>query len=56
MSNNRLHKRKTYGGQIALHFTFILMTLCYLVPFLLVIAVSFTDEMSLLVEGLRIGL
>jgi len=54
MSNNRLHKRKTYGGQIALHFTFILMTLCYLVPFLLVIAVSFTDEMSLLVDGYRL--
>ena len=54
MSNNRLHKRKTYGGQIVLHFTFILMTLCYLVPFLLVIAVSFTDEMSLLVDGYRL--
>ena len=54
MSNNRLHKRKTYGGQIVLHLAFILMTLCYLVPFLLVIAVSFTDEMSLLVDGYRL--
>lgn len=47
-------KRKNHGGQIALHIILILMSLMYLVPFLYVIAVSFTDERSLLLEGYRL--
>ena len=42
------------GGQVALHIIFLIMVLMYIVPFLMVISVSFTDEMSLIVDGYRL--
>lgn len=47
-------KKGIQGGQIALHGIFILLMILYLVPFLLVIAVSFTDEKTLVVEGYKL--
>lgn len=46
-------KKKSYGGQVALHTILIVMSLMYLIPFIYVISVSFTDETSLLLEGYR---
>lgn len=46
-------KKKSYGGQVALHIILIVMSLMYLIPFIYVISVSFTDETSLLLEGYR---
>lgn len=37
----RLHKRKSPWGQIGLHIFFILLSLCYILPILLLIGVSF---------------
>ena len=44
-------KKKIPMGQIVLHIIFILLTLVYLTPFLLVISISFTDEAALVREG-----
>lgn len=49
-----MKKRKTYGGQVALHIILILMSLMYLVPFLYMISVSFTDEKSLVLNGYKL--
>ena len=47
-----MKKKKTkIRGQVALHILFLLMTMAYIVPFLLVISVSFTDETALIVNG-----
>lgn len=46
--------KKKIGGQVALHCIFLVMVLMYIVPFLMVISVSFTDEMSLIVDGYRL--
>lgn len=46
--------KQKIGGQVALHITFLIMVLMYIVPFLMVISVSFTDEMSLIVDGYRL--
>ena len=44
-------KKTKLRGQVALHILFLLMTMAYIVPFLLVISVSFTDETALIVNG-----
>lgn len=47
-----MKKNKTkIRGQVALHILFLLMTMAYIVPFLLVISVSLTDETALIVNG-----
>ena len=46
--------KKKIGGQVALHIIFLIMVLMYIVPFLMVISVSFTDEMALIVDGYRL--
>ena len=47
-----MKKKKTkIRGQVALHILFLLMTMAYIVPFLLVISVSLTDETALIVNG-----
>ena len=46
--------KQKIGGQIALHIIFLIMVLMYIVPFLMVISVSFSDEMSLIVDGYRL--
>ena len=46
--------KQKIGGQVALHIIFLIMVLMYIVPFLMVISVSFTDEMSLIVDGYRL--
>ncbi len=44
-------KKKVPGGQIVLHMVFLLMVVMYVVPFLMVISISFTDEISLVRDG-----
>lgn len=44
-------KKKKIKGQLILHAVFIIMSLMYIIPFALVIAVSFTDETSLVRDG-----
>lgn len=44
-------KKKFPLGQVVLHIVFLLMVLVYIVPFLMVISVSFTDEKALVREG-----
>lgn len=46
--------KQKIGGQVALHIIFLIMVLMYIVPFLMVVSVSFTDEMSLIVDGYRL--
>lgn len=47
-----LDKKKKFSvGQLVLHIAFILLCACYLVPFLLIISVSFTDEAAIIQEG-----
>lgn len=46
--------KKKVGGQVALHIIFLIMVLMYIVPFLMVISVSFTDEQALIVDGYRL--
>lgn len=38
-------------GQIVLHILFLLMVVMYIVPFLMVLSISFTDEVSLVRDG-----
>lgn len=47
-------KKKFPKGQVMLNVLFVLMSCMYIIPFLLVISVSFTDEMSLIVDGYRL--
>lgn len=50
-----LNKKKKFSvGQLVLHIAFILLCACYLVPFLLIISVSFTDEAAIIQEGYKI--
>ncbi len=44
-------KKKTATGQVALHILFLLMVVMYIVPFLMVVAISFTSETSLVRDG-----
>ena len=44
-------KKKFSKGQIVLHMMFLLMTVLYIVPFLMVVSISFTDETSLVRDG-----
>ncbi|MBR4058638.1 MAG: carbohydrate ABC transporter permease [Lachnospiraceae bacterium] len=44
-------KKKTKSGQIVLHSVFIILTLMYLLPFLLVVSISFSSEAAILKEG-----
>lgn len=44
-------KLKKNGGQIALHAVFIVLMVIYLVPLIMVISVSLTDETTLIQEG-----
>lgn len=44
-------KRKYPGDRPVLHLIFIVMVLMYLIPFLLVISISFSDEASVIKEG-----
>ncbi len=44
-------KKKFSWGQAVLHLIFIIMVLMYLVPFLLVISISFSDESAIIREG-----
>lgn len=46
--------KQKIGGQVALHIIFLIMVMMYVIPFLMVISVSFTDEMSLIVDGYRL--
>lgn len=46
-----LNQKKFGMGQLALHIILIVMSITYLVPFLMLISVSFTDEASLLQNG-----
>ncbi len=45
------NKKKLAWGQIILHVVFITMITCYIVPFILCISISFSDESSLVREG-----
>lgn len=47
-------KKNKIGGQIVLNAILIVMALMYLLPFLYVISVSFTDETALIVNGYRL--
>ena len=47
-------KKNKIGGQVVLNIILIVMALMYLLPFLYVISVSFTDETSLIVDGYRL--
>lgn len=44
-------KKKLSWGQVVLHIIFIILVLMYLIPFLLVISISFSDEASVIKEG-----
>ena len=44
-------KKKFSKGQIVLHILFLIMVVLYIVPFLMVISISFTDETSLIKDG-----
>ena len=46
--------KQKIGSQIALHIIFLIMVMMYIIPFLMVISVSFSDEMSLIVDGYRL--
>lgn len=45
------NKKKLPTGQIILHVLFLLMVIMYIVPFLMVVSISFTSETSLVREG-----
>jgi len=44
--NRSLYRIKKHGGQIALNLVFILISLCYILPFILLISVSFEGDPS----------
>ena len=44
-------KKKIPTGQVVLHILFLLMVVMYIVPFLMVLSISFTDEVSLVRDG-----
>lgn len=49
-----IHKKKIETGQIVLHIVFIFMCISYLIPFIMILSVSFTEEASLLKNGYSI--
>jgi putative aldouronate transport system permease protein len=46
-------KRTLTGGQIVIHGLYVAISACILIPFLLVISISLSDESSLLIDGYR---
>ena len=44
-------KKKIPVGQVILHFIFLIMTVTYIVPFIMVVSVSVTDERSVIKDG-----
>ncbi len=46
-----LNKKKFSLGQLVLHLVFILLCCCYIIPFILIISVSFTDEAAIIQNG-----
>lgn len=44
-------KKKFSKGQIVLHAMFLLMVVMYIIPFLMVVSISFTEETALIREG-----
>ena len=48
---NQNKKKKHIKGQVVLHIIFLLMSATYILPFLMVISVSFTDETALIRDG-----
>ncbi len=49
-----LRKTKIKPGQIALHAVFVVFMVCYIVPVLLCVSVSFTDETTLVRNGYQL--
>ena len=47
-------RKKQFIGQAALHIFFVLMCLTYILPFLLLLAISFTDEKTIMEFGYNI--
>lgn len=47
-------KKKSPLGQIVLNFVFIMICLAYIVPFILMISISLSDEQALIAEGYRL--
>ena len=45
------HKRRKMGGQIVLNLIFVLISLCYVLPLLLVVTISLTDKATLSNSG-----
>lgn len=52
--HNRLKRKKTIGGQVALHIIFILICICYIVPLMLTVSAAFTSEKALSQGGFSI--
>ena len=46
-----MRKKKIAWGQVILNAIFIIFAICYIVPFLLCISISFSDEKSLAMGG-----
>lgn len=46
-----MKKKKHTWGQIVLHLAFVLLCLCYVLPMILCVSISFTDETALLRDG-----
>ena len=44
-------KKKLPTGQVVLHILFLLMVIMYIVPFIMVVSISFTSETSLVRDG-----
>ena len=48
----KMNKKKKFGpSRLLLHLIFILLCLICVIPLLLVVGISFTDETSLMVDG-----
>ena len=48
---NSIKKKKIKKGQLVLHIFFLILTAVYLIPFLMVLSVSFTSEASIITNG-----
>lgn len=51
MMSKQKRKKKIPWGQVVLHAFFIIMVLMYILPFMLTISISFSDEKALIKEG-----
>ncbi len=49
-----INQKKFSAGQLILHIVFILLCACYILPFILVVSVSFTDESVIIQEGYKL--